>query len=663
MDNKSINSPSHSIFRVSKTKAFCSIIIIGFIVFGNALFNDFLWDDIGYIINNPEVHGINLLTLFGENKYNHFFYRPINAFYNAIVFSVFGASPFYFHFFQVSLHIFNAILIFLLFRKIFFRISTSIVKKEELEWDRLSGSQRIKLQRNNEAKSIINYNKSTDIDLILALILSLIFLVHPINVESVSYIATIQSELFFVFGISAFLVSTKQSFDKKHLVTVAFLLLLSLLSKEPGIIFFILIIFYQYLFNKERIKSLLVMELAAISIYIFLRFIVAKVYFVKFFTLVPIPIAELSFMERVTNIPAIVFYYIKTLFFPLNLIIAQKWVVEGISLGGFIMPLTVSILFFVPIIMFWRHLRRDKNEYFKIYSFFSIWFFLGFVMIIQLYPLDMTVADRWFYFPIVGILGMLGVAIHHFLGNSETKKKYNIKKSGKILTICALVIILLFSARTIIRNKNFKDEITLYAHDARLIDNPILEENLATDYAQKGDLELAHKHLQRSVELLPFTHNLFHLGNYYEEKGDIGKAVNYYFEALRISEDFYRKINANSNRREDESNIVIYKKLIKLLILYGEYEKSSIFASEGVKHYPEDAVLWEYLAISSNKIGNHEVAINAANKASSLSNTDLIEFLLGAISSKNVLPELIIQLYLKEQDAYNPFNFTVADNL
>ena len=46
------------------------IAVLGFIVFGNALFNNFVADDILYIVNNPQLHQFNILTSFGENAFN-----------------------------------------------------------------------------------------------------------------------------------------------------------------------------------------------------------------------------------------------------------------------------------------------------------------------------------------------------------------------------------------------------------------------------------------------------------------------------------------------------------------------------------------------------------------------------------------------------------------
>ncbi len=155
-------------------KAIHIIAIVGFIVYFNMLFNGFVWDDITYILNNPQVHSINLSTIFGPSLFNSSFagfYRPIYFLYTSLLYSVFQDTSFIYHITQLLLHIVNTILVYFLFKRFFSRY--------------------------------------------LALFLSLLFLIHPIQVESVSYIIGANSVLFFLFGISALLLSRKYTI-KNH---------------------------------------------------------------------------------------------------------------------------------------------------------------------------------------------------------------------------------------------------------------------------------------------------------------------------------------------------------------------------------------------------------------------------------------------------------------
>ena len=129
-------------------KAITIFVFVGFLVFANMLFNSFVWDDIAYITKNPGVHQLDIPSLFGPNMFNSGpFYRPIPAVYFATIYSLFGANTFFFHLFQLLLHLVSTSLLFIFFRMFF--------------------------------KPAISF------------FLALIFLVHPIQVESVSYIESV----------------------------------------------------------------------------------------------------------------------------------------------------------------------------------------------------------------------------------------------------------------------------------------------------------------------------------------------------------------------------------------------------------------------------------------------------------------------------------------
>src|SRR6266480_2711004 len=115
------------------------IAVLGFIVFGNALFNNFVEDDLPYIINYPLVHQLNIPFSFGENLFNEKGqYRPISATYFSLLYTLFGSSPFFYHFCQLSLHIINAIFLYLLLNILFATINAEMKEIDEKKWNSLS---------------------------------------------------------------------------------------------------------------------------------------------------------------------------------------------------------------------------------------------------------------------------------------------------------------------------------------------------------------------------------------------------------------------------------------------------------------------------------------------------------------------------------------------
>jgi len=195
-------------------KDYLFIVGLGFFVYLNGLFGAFVWDDINQIQNNTYIYSISnffkffLGGTFSQNN-SHLaglYYRPLMSTVFSLIYSFFGPQVFFFHFFQVSIHILNSLLIFVFLKK--------FIKKP------------------------------------IAFFSSLVFLIHPINVESVSYISMTQDPLFFLFGIIALLIFQKKTIKTGQMALISFFLFLSILSKETGVLFGILILLYFFTLKK-----------------------------------------------------------------------------------------------------------------------------------------------------------------------------------------------------------------------------------------------------------------------------------------------------------------------------------------------------------------------------------------------------------------------------
>src|SRR3989344_331713 len=224
---------------MTTSKALYIIVIIGIIVFFNCLFNNFVYDDIKYIQQNTQIHNWDFNFIIGQSLFNGTGqYRPIPAFYFTALYSIFGEITFFYHIIQLILHIGIAILLFFLLKKFF---------------------------------------SST-----LSLFLSLVFLVHPIQVESVSYISSVGNLLFFLFGTLALFLSLSNEISRSRLVNICLLLLFSFLTKETGFLFLFIVMCYRIIFKKKNIRFFLLGGLVTVLVYFFIRFVIGEVYFGKF---------------------------------------------------------------------------------------------------------------------------------------------------------------------------------------------------------------------------------------------------------------------------------------------------------------------------------------------------------------------------------------------
>lgn len=566
-------------------KAIHWIVIIGFIVFANMLFNGFVWDDMSYILANAEVHTFNFPSYFGQTLFNNTGqYRALTEVYFAAIYSVATNSSFLYHFLQLVIHILNASLVFLLFKKFFKPF--------------------------------------------LALLLSLVFLIHPMQVESVSYISAAGGVLFFCFGILALLQLDKKTISLQNIIVIMLLLLLSLLAKEAGILFIIMGICYVYFVNKSYLRQVIVLSTSVVLIYCLIRFGIGGVYFG---TRPLIPIARLDLAQRLIMLPKIIVFYFETFLFPINLLIDQQWTVTSPSIFNFYVPLLVVIsLAFSFVGYSWKLFKEKKSEG-KVFFFFLIWTSIGLGLYSQILPLDITVADRWIYFPVVGMLGMIGSIISPFVENQK-KRKYAI--------VTFIIVITFLSLRTITRNADWSNALTLYGHDTKYHTNFLIENDYAQQLDSAGQTELALIHQKKSVGLFPYEQNLLNLANLYMKLGDTTKADYYYTQALSSRTYIPWKY---------EHIINTYIDYAKLLLLEGDTKKSAMVAEEGINDYydfPSRAYLLFLLALADYQTGDVASATNAAQQAYSLmptqATTELYNQLLKSeqINVKNYLASI-----------------------
>jgi hypothetical protein len=552
-----------------------TIILLGLLIYFISFFNGFFADDYHQIIDNPAVHSLTYIPSYftgstfytGSTNLSGNYYKPLLTTSYALLYHVFGENPSGYHIVQVFLHIANAVLIFFLFK--------SYLKRG------------------------------------VAFLFSLFFLVHPINTEAVVYIANLQDELFLFFGLLTMVVSNNYFFSLKPLL-IGLLLFFSLLCKETGVLFLILLPLHSLLFDR---KSLSVNSITSLIVFLLcgvLRFLVAGVYFNK---LITAPIMNLTLQERLLHLPYIIDFYLKTFFFPKDLIIFQTTIFHSVGFSNFYLPFIIDSIFFILLSLSGVLIYKKVRHSFKTYAFFLIWFLIGLLLHLQFFPLDATVADRWFYFPIIGILGVIAVLADTFI-------KFNKNSTLKIVGFVAFILLLgIFSFRSMTRSRDWKDQLSLISHDIRYNrESYQLEEGYGLELMKTGKLDEAYPHLLRSTQLFPTTTNLTSLGVYYGNTKQFNKAKGTFQQAMQYGD-----------------YLLTYENYSLLLFLTNDHKTNQEFTKNAVKKFPNSYKLWFYLSLSSYVLSDYDVALQAAKQSYSLQPDQIRSYLINVIKNRQTL--------------------------
>lgn len=444
------------------------IIFITFLVYLNSLGNSFVWDDLNNIVNNKELEGPVKLTdvfLKPPKPPAQIFYRPIS--YLTIIFDhrLWGGNPFGYHLTNFLFHLANVILIFYI---------TARLTRSHL----------------------------------ISFIPSLLFAIHPVHTEAITYISGRSDPIcgFFIFSAFLFYLKSLDTIGHRYLVyfggTLS-LFLLGLLSKEIAIIFPFSIFAYECLYSNNHFKTRFrrVMPFfAVLAAYLVFRYI-----FVGSFN----SIIDLS---KVFLVPQIFLYYLRLLIFPINLHMQHR-------LGGstFIVtiPFILSILIFTGIIFI--SLRFSQKRFMR---FGLVWFLIGLLPFLGIIRLNSDIAEHWLY------LSSFGFFL--FLSGLFAQVRLLNKK------ITLSIVVLILSILTLQRNAAWRDDISIYQDTLKYRPNdPKLRYNLGNAYLRNGSLNEAAKEYSIAIEGNPnYAYALNNLGLVLEKQEDIKAAYRHYEMAI-----------------------------------------------------------------------------------------------------------------------------------
>src|SRR5206468_11784402 len=209
--------------KLSASQMTVILFLLGMAAYFNSIFHPFVHDDIVFIQQNPNlsrwdhlaeifIHSDSSPWPAGGNPY----YRPLLDVLYKVQYLFFGLNPYGFHFFNVLVHIANSILIFIVTR--FFAANVS-----------------------------------------LAFLTASLFLIHPVQTESVACIAGISNLIYALAVLSSFLlyILARAKYGGRYSVLIYALSLIyftmALFFKEQAIVLPALILLFDFSFPSKEV--------------------------------------------------------------------------------------------------------------------------------------------------------------------------------------------------------------------------------------------------------------------------------------------------------------------------------------------------------------------------------------------------------------------------
>ncbi|MCH8331479.1 MAG: hypothetical protein IH946_08900, partial [Bacteroidetes bacterium] len=338
------------------------IAITTFIAFFPALGGEFVnYDDPKLVSLNPLIQDLSwtgIKAIF--SSYPNMSYKPLVLLSYAVEYHLFGLDPYVFHLNNVVLHIFNSLFIFYLLR--------------------LLGS-----------------------TLYLSFLVSLLFALHPMHVESVAWISERKDVLSMFFYLGALITYVKYSRSSNFLFLLACLALfiLALISKMMAISLpFVLFLFDHYLNKKTTMKDVMV-YLPFVGIVIILVYVLGG--FERMGKLLSYSINEVGMYYGIIDTFLIMcyevcFYFLKTIF-PTSLSAIYPYP-DGV------LPRYFSFLPILMVLLLFSIYQFRKHRW---YSFGMGLTLITMLPVLQLFaPLRESItANNYAYLPSFGIIFLL----------------------------------------------------------------------------------------------------------------------------------------------------------------------------------------------------------------------------------------------------------------
>ncbi|WP_317899798.1 tetratricopeptide repeat protein [Aurantibacillus circumpalustris] len=573
MNVKSVKSSKVPFSQTNIFLVIGAIALITYFSYSPAIKNNFInWDDNAYVFDNGNLSKplTEAVAYFFDPNYFIGNYIPLTMVVYTIEYKFAGLDPHFFHGLNILIHIANSLLVFYF---------AYLLSKKKL---------------------------------FVATLVSFLFAIHPMHVESVAWVSELKDLLYSFFFLLGLLLyyqyltlkntslqkSNKKTFTQNPsviLTTICFLFILSVLSKPAAITFPFVLLLLDFYTQRKFDKWLWIEKIPFLIISIIFGMIALVAQEADGLLHDTYSLSQRFFFGSHSLLT-----YLFKLFLPINLSIFYPYpaIAEGTLPSSFYFaPFLVLLLFFG----LYKTLKHSR-----LYVFGFLFFLLNLLPVLQFVSIgEAIMADRYSYISYLGIFYILAMVFDSFV----SKKGFAHNKPFAALIVAGLVItlsILTFSRckiwknddtvatdllnkfpndRLALNNKGFilysqnrfKEAIDLFSKAIALKPNYTMAHiNLINSYASLNDLNNAKIALNKAIELIPTDFNLLYSkGVFLYNEGNYSEAIKFYNKGLELKKD----------------NINGYIYLAESYFALNDYAKTLKAINEGLGYQPNNYIL------------------------------------------------------------------------
>jgi hypothetical protein len=468
---------------------FCFLIILAAIlVYANSFTNEFIWDDKAIVVENNYIKDFSYFNkLFTAQAYEgsgrqSSFYRPLQNLTYMVDYALWGLVSLGYHLTNTLIHSINGILVFLLVFAL------------------------VKVFKGSEYKGGMP-----------AFLAALLFLIHPIHTEAVTYISGRADILAVLFMLLTFLFYTNSKFYVWGLIG-ALAFIFSLFSKESSLILPIFLLGYDLIIRKK-------FSIVRLSPYL----LVAVFYIIFRMTLVRFDpstteFSALGLMPRLLTTAKAFPRYLALFIWPVGLHMERTLPIVKNIMN---VEVIFSLLTIVFVVWLGGYLRKKEGG---LISFGIFWFLAGLLPVSNIFPINAFMAEHWLYFPSIGIFLIVGLVLN----------KLYINKRWRSAAGVVFIVIIILGTLTMKRNRVWRDGITFFRDTLKYNPNSYkLHNQLGIAYMEKNMMKDAVVEFQEALRIKQNPHTYNDLGVLYLKMGKLEQAIIEFQNAISQENDFF----------------------------------------------------------------------------------------------------------------------------
>ncbi len=468
------------------------------VYFKSLAFPSISWDDPEMVFRNSDVKHFDVLSFFRKHYVGN--YIPLSMVTHAINWLLFKNSAVGHHAINLLFHILNGYLVY--------RLSHLLFKQN-----------------------------------IIASISAAIFLLHPLQTESVNWISELKNlgyATFFLFGLIYYYHST----TKKHVKYIFYYTLSFIVAClfKPSAVVFPLALFCIDIHIHQQFKSVFLLNKIPLLLLSLLFGIInlktqSADQFINY-------AHQFPFHERIVNAGFAIFNYLKLFVFPHPQSIIYpfpEFDLYSILAGALMLLLIAYVLV---------SLYRKKEFTFMAITLF---FITNLLLVLQFIPFgEVLYADRYMYLPLLAMAWLTAFALRY------VRFQY-----------ISLLLALVLGSFTFLRSDTWKTSIALYEDIIRKYPTNFLALNsLGVEYMMKGNHDKAIEYFNKATSIAPFNYKgfynraLLHLKNNNPKKAidDLNKVLSMYdYNKAYVARASAYYTLMDYNKARTDAKTILYK--------------------------------------------------------------------------------------------------------